>query len=263
MRIYIIDSIQTRIAAAGRNKKRAQHLAFTITDFRPSRGRTLSSQIVAHVRTALFDGELKPGDFLGSEAELSKQFGVSRMSVRDALRSLEALGIVDIRMGSKGGATVSEGSSDRFADALAIQLVLIGVTKDDVLQVREAVESMAAGLAASNASSADIDRMRKLLDEASAKLQDPEATARLGEAFHMAIAEASGNNVLVLQLQAFRDVLWSPGHRPDVALAKRILSVHRAIFELIEARDASGAAERMAEHVTLIREERKSQATDA
>ncbi|MDH4048829.1 MAG: GntR family transcriptional regulator, partial [Gammaproteobacteria bacterium] len=122
--------------------------------------------MVAHVRTALFDGELKPGDFLGSEAELSKQFGVSRMSVRDALRSLEALGIVDIRMGSKGGATVSEGSSDRFADALAIQLVLIGVTKDDVLQVREAVESMAAGLAASNASSADIDRMRKLLDEA-------------------------------------------------------------------------------------------------
>ena len=210
----------------------------------------------------MFAGELKPGDFLGSEAELSKQFGVSRMSVRDALRSLEATGIVDIRMGSKGGATISQGSSDRFADALAIQLVLIGVSKDDVLQVREGVEGMAAGLAARNATPADLEKLRQLLDEAARNVNDPDATARLGEAFHIAVAEASGNDVLVSQLQAFRDVLWSPGHRPDQELAKRILSVHQQIFALIESRDSARAGTRMAEHVSMIREERRTRGSN-
>ena len=82
-------------------------MAFSISEFTPARGMTLSSQIVAYIRDALFAGDLASGDVLGSEGELSKQFGVSRMSVRDALRSLEAMGIVDIKMGSKGGATIA------------------------------------------------------------------------------------------------------------------------------------------------------------
>lgn len=234
-------------------------LAFTITDFRPSRGRTLSSQIVTYVRSALFAGELRPGDFLGSEAELSKQFGVSRMSVRDALRSLEAMGIVDIRTGSKGGATVSEGSSDRFADALAIQLVLIGVSRDDVLQAREGIERIAAMLAARNATERDIRNLRALLDDAKRKLDDPDATSSLGEEFHIAVAEASKNDVLLSQLQAFRDVLWAPGVRPNHALACRIHEVHSRILGFIEARDEERAGARMAEHVSSIREERMAQ----
>jgi GntR family transcriptional repressor for pyruvate dehydrogenase complex len=181
------------------------------------------------------------------------------MSVRDALRSLEAMGIVDIRMGSKGGATISEGSSDRFADALAIQLVLIGVSRDDVMQAREGIEQMAAMLAARNATASDVRQLRALLDDAKRKLDDPEATSRLGEEFHIAVAEASKNAVLVSQLQAFRDVLWAPGVRPDRNLANRIYDVHKNILELIEARDEERAGARMARHVSTIREERKAQ----
>ena len=130
-------------------------MAFNISEFQPTRGMTLSSQIVSHIRDALFAGDLAPGDVLGSEADLSRQFGVSRMSVRDALRSLEAMGIVDIKMGSKGGAAIAAGHSERFADSLAIQLVLIGVSKDDVLEARAAIESMAANLAARHATRQD------------------------------------------------------------------------------------------------------------
>ncbi|MEQ9562365.1 MAG: FadR/GntR family transcriptional regulator [Woeseiaceae bacterium] len=246
-------------ACLDNQRNRKDDLAFTITDFRPTRGRTLSSQIVSHIRGALFSGELCPGDFLGSEADLSKQFGVSRMSVRDALRSLEAMGIVDIRMGSKGGATISEGSSDRFADALAIQLVLIGVSRDDVMQARVGIEQMAARLAARNATAADVRQLRALLDDAKRNLDDPEATSRLGEEFHMAVASASGNAVLVSQLQAFRDVLWAPGVRPDENLAKKIYDAHDRVLELIEARDEERAAASMAQHVSLIRKERQAQ----
>lgn len=228
-----------------------------VTEFRPTRGMTLSSQIVAHVRDALFAGELKPGYVLGSEGELAKQFGVSRMSIRDALRTLEAMGIVDIKMGSKGGATIARGDSDRFADALAIQLVLIGVSKGDVLEARAAIESMAAQLAARHATPADKRRIVDLLDQAALHTSDPTATQRLGEEFHMAVAEASHNNVLVAQLKAFEDVLWQPGNMPDEKMARRILQVHNAIYEYIDSGEDGEAGESMAEHLRLIRRERQ------
>lgn len=231
-------------------------MAINLSEFRPTRGMTLSSQIVAHIRDALFAGELRSGDVLGSEGELSKRFGVSRMSIRDALRTLEAMGIVDIKMGSKGGATIARGHSERFADALAIQLVLIGVSKGDVLEARAAIESMAARLAAKHATPEDKQHMADLLDEAALQTASPSETQRLGEEFHMAIARASHNNVLAAQLKAFEDVLWQPDNLPDEKKARRILQVHSAIYEYIDSGEEGEAGESMAEHLRLIRKER-------
>src|SRR5437870_10496045 len=97
------------------------------------RGVTLSSQIVADVREALFDNRLKPGDFLGTEKDLAARYGVSRIVARDALRTLEGLGIVEIRMGAGGGARIARGEPRRFAEALAVQLALTGVTAGEIL----------------------------------------------------------------------------------------------------------------------------------
>jgi DNA-binding GntR family transcriptional regulator len=71
------------------------------------RSSSLSAQIVSHVRDALFAKQIKPGDFLGTEKDLAAQFGTSRIVARDALRTLEALGIVEIRMGKGGGARIA------------------------------------------------------------------------------------------------------------------------------------------------------------
>src|ERR1700743_3771735 len=78
---------------------------------------SLSGHIIAQIRTALFAEKLRPGDFLGSEASIAASFGVSRMAARDALRSLEALGIVTIRQGARGGVWVAQGDLDRMANA--------------------------------------------------------------------------------------------------------------------------------------------------
>src|SRR5215469_13276743 len=86
------------------------------------RSASLSSQIVADVREALFGKRLKPGDFLGTEKDLAARHGVSRIVARDALRTLEALGIVEIRMGKGGGARVARGNPRLFAEALAVQI---------------------------------------------------------------------------------------------------------------------------------------------
>lgn len=227
-------------------------MSVNLREFRPVRGMTLSSQIVSQIRDAVFAGELKTDDVLGSEADLSKRFGVSRMSIRDALRSLEAMGIVEIRMGAKGGATIAAGSSDRFADALAVQLALIGVTKEELLQARAATESMTAELAAMNATPEDLEEIKAIVDEAEENIGNAENTVLLGQKFHLAVASAAHNGILHAQMKAMRDVLWRPGRQPTAEHAKCIADVHRQLYELIAAGEAERARTLMASHVRTL-----------
>src|SRR5207245_10534905 len=93
----------------------------------PLRSATMSTQIVAQVREALFAKALRPGDFLGTEKDLAQRFAVSRIVARDALRTLEAQGIVEIKVGSGGGARIASGNAKLFDEALAVQRHLTGV----------------------------------------------------------------------------------------------------------------------------------------
>ena len=128
--------------------------------FLPGRSASLSSQIVADVRDALFAKKLKPGDFLGTENDLAARYGVSRIVARDALRTLEALGIVEIKMGKGGGARIARGNPRLFAEALAVQLDLTGVSAAEIMDAQRAIECLAAELAAENATDADIARLQ-------------------------------------------------------------------------------------------------------
>src|SRR5215470_564567 len=174
------------------------------------RAESLSAVIVAKVREALFARRLRPGDVLGTEKEIASRFGVSRIVARDALRTLQALGVAEIRMGRGGGARVARGNPRLFAEALAIQLDLTGVGAGEVLDAQRAVEALAAELAAEQATVADHARLRQLLADAEAKLDDEVPFTRSCRDFHLAVAEASHNRVLVVQLVSLEHVAW-PG----------------------------------------------------
>src|SRR6266478_3832240 len=131
--------------------------------FFPGRSASLSAQIIGDVRDALFAKKLKPGDVLGTENEIAARFDASRIVARDALRTLEALGIVEIRMGKGGGARVAQGNPRLFAEALAVQLDLTGVTAAEIMDAQRAIETLGAELAAENATTADIAKLRSLL----------------------------------------------------------------------------------------------------
>ena len=218
---------------------------------------SLSSLIVADVREALFARRLKPGDVLGTEKEIAGRFGVSRIVARDALRTLQALGIAAIRMGRGGGARVARGNPRLFAEALAIQLNLAGVGAGEVLDAQRAVEAMGAELAAEHATPADLAELRRLLADAESKLGDVAELTRSCRDFHLAVAQASHNRVLVVQLFSLEHVAW-PARNPTLtpAVARRILDVHRELVELIEMRDGAGARRLMDEHVKMIRSRR-------
>ena len=219
----------------------------------PFRTATMSTQIVAQVRDALFQKELHPGDFLGTEKHLAERFGVSRIVARDALRTLEAQGIVDIKVGAGGGARVAQGNARLFAEALAVQLDLAGVTVGEIMDAQRAIECLAAELAAVNATADDHARLRELNAAAERQLDNGPAFTRLGREFHLAVAEASHNRVLVVQLISLQHVSW-PAQNPTLTpgVAKRILGVHQELASLIEMRDPAGARRLMDDHVKMI-----------
>jgi GntR family transcriptional repressor for pyruvate dehydrogenase complex len=221
------------------------------------RAATLSSRIVAEIREALFEQRLKPGDFLGGEKDLAARAGVSRIVARDALRTLAALGIVEIKVGAGGGARIAAGNPRLFAEALAVQLVLAGVGVAEVMDTQRAIEGLAAELAAESATAADHRHLRALLDEAAGLLDDLDEFTRASRAFHLAVAEASRNRVLVIQLVSLQHVSWPSRNRTLTrAVARRVLAAHRALLALIEARDAAGARRLMDDHVRMIRARR-------
>ena len=221
------------------------------------RSATLASRIVAGVREALFERRYRPGDFLGTEKDIAARHGVSRMVARDALRTLEGLGIVAIARGAGGGARITQGNPQLFAEALAVQLELADIDREEIMTAQGAIEGLAAELAARNAMPAEIATLKRLLEEAEGMLDDLDAFTRSSLRFHLGVAEASHNRVLHYQLISLQHVSWPARNRTlNRAVARKVLDAHRKLVALIEARDADGARQFMEAHVGMIRERR-------
>jgi GntR family transcriptional repressor for pyruvate dehydrogenase complex len=221
------------------------------------RASSMSTQVVAQVRDDLFAKKLKPGDFLGTEKDLAARFGASRIVARDALRTLEALGIVEIRMGKGGGARIAHGNPRLFAEALAVQLDLTGVSAAEIIDAQRAIETLGAELAAENATAEDSATLRLLIEHARAEIGNMDAFTRLSRDFHLAVAEASHNRVIVVQLLSLEHVSWPRRNATATPkLTRHILEIHTQLTDLIEMRDAAGARVLMNDHVKMIRARR-------
>lgn len=220
----------------------------------PLQAETLSWRIVSQVRAALFSGQLKSGDLLDSEAMIAQQFQVSRMAARDALRTLAAVGIVEIRMGIKGGAWIAKGNANRFADALSIQLQLIGVTAAEILDTRMAIDPVAAGLAATLATPEDIVRLEAAAELCQQSRTDPDAFTAASMNFHELVIECSQNRVLLAQFRALRSVLQplvTPNTTEDVV--RRMTRSNKALLKALAGGNAEEAARLMRERVSAVR----------
>jgi len=223
-------------------------------------GATLASRIVADVRDKLFERRLRAGDFLGTEKELAARHGVSRIVARDALRTLEAMGIVEISRGAGGGARITRGNPQLFAEALAVQLELADIEVDEILAAQHAIECLAAELAAAHATRVDVERLNSLVEEAAALLDDLDAFTRSSLAFHLAVADASHNRVLHYQLVSLQHVSWPTRNRTLTrTVALRVLDAHRRLAARIAAHDAAGARSLMDEHVRMIHNRRSAE----
>ena len=215
---------------------------------------TLSASIVAKVRAALLSGELASGDFLGTEVGLAEKFGVSRIAMRDAMRSLAAIGVIDVRAGKRGGAWIAQGNMEHIANAFAIQLRMIGISELEMLDAQAALESHACELAAHRAEDADLDRLRGLLRRLTELVDRPLQFTETAMDLHTAFVEASHSRGLIVQFRALRPMLQRAyaGHTTR-AIALKAIAAHRKVIAKIAAGDAEGARRAIAKRIAQIR----------
>lgn len=203
--------------------------------------------VVERVKQAVALGVLLPGDRLPAERALAEGLQVSRVTVREALRVLQGEGLLITKRGSSGtvvAPTVSQ---------------LAGIDGDygqrlrDVFEVRLAVETAAARHAATRAQAADIE----ILDACQAALEsshDVHAFRRADSEFHLAVAQLSGNAMLRQVVEDLRAAVFSHLDRHDFAVIyESSIRGHAAVIEAIRNRDASAAAQAMAEHIEEAR----------
>jgi GntR family transcriptional regulator, transcriptional repressor for pyruvate dehydrogenase complex len=219
---------------------------------------TNADTLVAQIRDGILEGTIKPGDFLGSERDISENYNVSRNTAREALRSLAALGAVEISLGVKGGATIASGDAEAIGETLAIQHCLSGVPEDEVLEVQSVLEGLAAERAAEQATPQDIEILEQLIKEAETLVSNPTAFSDSSLAFHMAIAEAAHSQALMMQLRSIRYFIWPPNNTtPNPKVADNVIKSHRKLLELIRNKDAAGAHEFMRDHIEHIRNQHR------
>src|SRR5207237_62143 len=127
-----------------------------VTDsmFAPVAVARASSAIAEQIRTAILSGRLKAGDRLSPERELAEQFGVSRVTVRDALRSLEAMGLIAVKVGARGGAFVTAPTGSKVAQTMSDMMMMSATTPEDIVEARLVVELGTVTLACARSSTA-------------------------------------------------------------------------------------------------------------
>lgn len=221
--------------------------------WRSARSEPAGSRIERQIKTAILSGQIRAGDFLGSENELAANMGVSRLPVREAVGRLQALGLVEVKTGAGGGVRVAAGRPDHIAEILAIQLVLEGLDAEQVLAAQRIVEVAAVGMAARNATSDALALMRSALDEVERLVEQPKVFTAASMAFHATVGAASQNRFLSIMMQAIAIALERV-HAPDttVEVARKVAGRHRQLLHAIEAGDEAASIALITRHLEHV-----------
>lgn len=217
--------------------------------------------VASELRRRIVRGELKEGDALPPETALMEQFGISRPTLREAFRVLEAESLITIRRGSRGGARIRIPREEVAAQYAGLLLQLRGATLGDVFQARLVVEPPAAAMLSSQKSKRALAAIRKALDEEAAAMDDPVAFGHAAARFHEQVVELAGNFTLAIfaamiadiidrhTTQLLRDAATTPTQPEQVRRAHRS---HEKLVQLIEKGNAAQAEAHWRSHMESL-----------
>ena len=199
------------------------------------------------LRDQLLDGAIRNGDRLLPERELALQLGVSRPIVREALRALSMLGVVEIR--ERLGTVVRQPDISVLGDVFAFSLVQATDAIDDVMQARIALECQAIRLACERVTTADIERIRGALDEIERTVSDATDGSLADFGLHLALVRASRSDTLIqlygaianLLTRSHRDRRQQMAHQQDEIMNKTVVEDHRRLLDAVIAGDQDAA----------------------
>ncbi len=214
--------------------------------------------VLEHVESRLLSGELAPGDRLPGERALSAELGVGRSSVREALRVLEVLGLIRTQTGSgpSAGAIIVSTPGGGMSALMRLQVAARGFPVADIVRTRLILETSVAGDLAEAAPRVDLSGAEALLDAMDAADLTPSEFLALDAAFHLALAEASGNQVITATMAGLRSGIEGYARAGVAAIADwgatsaRLRAEHRGILAAITTADAASARTRIHDHIS-------------
>jgi GntR family transcriptional repressor for pyruvate dehydrogenase complex len=210
---------------------------------------TATERVIAAVRTAIQRGELKAGDRLPPERALAARCGVSRPTLRSALKTLSAMGIVRARQGA--GTFIADGPPTLDSQPLSYLAALHGFTRAQLFEARLVLEVAVAGHAAERATPETLIAVSDETTAMFASLDDPLAFLAHDIQFHRTVAAAAGNPVLAAMVEMVAEMFFEV-RRHRIPFARDLRSAaeeHRAIYQAIRAHDAEHARAAMLDHL--------------
>jgi GntR family transcriptional repressor for pyruvate dehydrogenase complex len=227
--------------------------------FKPAKQDKLSTLIIKQIRSAILQAKYQPGDSLPTESELVEQFGVSKHTVREALRALEGMGFMTVRRGAGGGPIVSkinwETARESFADFLHFQDISI----HELSEIRLLLEPFMARKAAENLSPEMAGELKEIHAECEDLVrQDKSLVGAEAEVmFHVLLAKYSGNSALWVILDFVNNVLMETKRavHPGQEFSCHVLKAHEKILTAILNKDGAAAEKSMRDHILEVEDE--------
>jgi GntR family transcriptional regulator, transcriptional repressor for pyruvate dehydrogenase complex len=214
---------------------------------------SLSDAVTDRIISQIQDGRYRAGDRLPTERELAEQLGVGRTSVREGLRFLEKLGVLEIRQGM-GTVVRSLSLGEVFEHLVPVQTIIELPDRDvrDIMHVRRVLEAESAQLAAQHATDRQLGRLEELLHGMAASLEKPRDYLEMDLEFHVVVAEAASNPVLAQLVNLIRDIYtrYFEIVLRDPEMNKTSLGFHRRLYAALRDHDADAARQHILAHLS-------------
>lgn len=211
----------------------------------------VSEAIARRIQKAISEGKLVPGEKLPAERDLAQRLKVSRVSVREAYRSLQELGLLQVKRGAEGGAFINDVDHQPVSRSLSLMLRLGRTSHEELTEARLLLEPPIARLAAHRASAENIARLEELLTKQEEALKGNGNPRRYDLRFHRLVAECAKNLPLMIVMNSVADLELEAISGIDISrdVKRHTINFHRRIVDAIRRRDGDAAYEIMLRHI--------------
>ncbi|OOM16461.1 FadR/GntR family transcriptional regulator [Clostridium saccharobutylicum] len=216
----------------------------------PIKSTKIYEMVMEQIKEMVKKGELKSGDKLPSERELSEKLEVSRASIREALKVLQILGLIETKHGD--GNFINNNFENSLLEPLSIVFLLFGSKSSDVLEFRKILEPVAAALAAKNITTEQITELKEIAEQLN-DTSDVEICASLDKKFHYKIAQASGNQLISTVMFSISSLIEKYIENSKIhTVNKELVKIHHEeICRALEMHDTAAVTDSVKEHLNL------------
>ena len=222
--------------------------------FEPIPARRAFEEVVQRIRAQVAKGVLKKGDKLPPERQLAEQLGVSRLAIREALRSLENAGFVSLQRGPKGGAFIQGGGDEKLTELMQDMLDLGTIPLSDLTEARLVILDSVTRLACKRATEEELDNIEENVRKNEEVLESSDREERLAHAaeFYIRLVAATKNKVLMMVIKSLTDIVRLTLSQIEIFPSRELTQSRRLVMQQLRMRNPDKAAEEMRSHLQKL-----------